>query len=184
MQSSTAVLKSGARQYRENPDFSQRGGARGGERREREKSGRGTEAGERKPPRCSQGRYRSQHAARGEGAVDIYRKRDRAAVTPSLPDGGSQPRARRQGSSTGSRRASPPSSLPKLSQGAGGTLNPPPSSPAGGTSDWTERTGRRVQRLRATAPLLQMGLALLFAKPGPRGDVLSSNQQLVCPGRR
>lgn len=37
----------------------------------------------------------SQHAARWEGAVDIYRKKDRAAVTPSHPDGGSRERAGR-----------------------------------------------------------------------------------------
>lgn len=55
---------------------------------------RGTEAGERKPPRCSRGRHRA-NAARWEGAVVIYRKRDRAAVTPSHPDGGSRERAGR-----------------------------------------------------------------------------------------
>lgn len=85
-------------QYRENPDFSRRGKARGGERREREKRGEG----QRREARAETTQVQSgttptpsHSAARGEGAVDIYRKRDRAAVTPSHPDGGSRERAGR-----------------------------------------------------------------------------------------
>jgi hypothetical protein len=123
----------------------------------------------------------SQRAALWEGAVDIYRKRDRAAVTPSHPDGGSRERAGRGAPLARAARPRPHrfQSCPRA-QG-----DPEPASTLTYRRylrlDRTHWSG--VQRLRSTAPLLQMGLALLFAKPGPRGDVLSSSQQLVCPGR-
>lgn len=57
---------------------------------------RGTEAGGASSAETIQvqlGTTPSHRAARREGAVDIYRKRDRAAVTPCHPDGGSRERA-------------------------------------------------------------------------------------------
>lgn len=91
MSSSTAVLSVGSETKSGEPRLlPERGGAGGGERREREKSGEGQRRETRaETTQVQPGTAPSHRAARREGTVDIYRKRDLAAVAPSHPDGGS-----------------------------------------------------------------------------------------------